>query len=127
MDMTGTHSLLWLGVLVGMLAIVAIAGLRSQRSVKRVSQSTLSRLPEVSCSKCGQQMEEGFVAIGGMSWRPFGSSPRKTTGSGEKLKNTGADQVSQVFTFGIPENRAFRCSTCSLVLVDHNQLYVFRK
>src|SRR3989344_1425401 len=126
MDITSTNSLLWIGVLVGMLVVVAIAGLRSQRNIKRVSQSSLGRLSEVHCSKCGQQMEEGFVAIGGMSWRPFNSPPRKTTGSGEKLKNTGADQVSQVFSLGIPENRAFRCSNCSLVLVDHSQLYVLK-
>ncbi len=127
MDTTVANNLLWIGVLVVMLAVVAIAGLRAQRNVKRVAQSSLGRLPEARCSKCGNQMEEGFVAIGGMSWRPFGSPLRKTTGSGEKLKNTGADQISSVFSLGIPENRAFRCNNCLLVLVDHSQLYVFKK
>lgn len=127
MDTTITNNLLWIGALVGMLAVVAVAGLRAQRKLKRVAQSSLGRLPQVRCSKCGKEMEEGFVAIGGMSWRPFGTLPRKTTGSGEKLKNTGADQVSQLFSLGIPENRAFRCNNCSLVLVDHSELYVFSK
>ena len=127
MDTTIANNLLWIGLLVVMLAIVAIAGLRAQRNVKRVAQSSLGRLSEVRCSKCGNQMEEGFVAIGGMNWRSFGSPLRKTTGSGEKLKNTGADQISSVFSLGIPENRAFRCNNCHLVLVDHSQLYVFKK
>jgi len=72
-------------------------------------------------------MEEGFVAIGGMSWRPFDSSPRKFTGSGEKLKNIFKDQSLFIFNSGVPENRALRCNDCLLVLIDHNQLFVFSK
>lgn len=72
-------------------------------------------------------MEEGFVAIGGMNWRAFASPPRKLTGSGEMLENTGESQVSLIFSQGVPENRAQRCKPCKLVFVDHNQLYVLGK
>jgi hypothetical protein len=128
MDTTITNNLLWIGVLAAILAIVvAFAGLRSRRNITRAAQSSLDRLPEIRCPRCGQQMEEGFVAIGGMSWRAFTSPPRKVTGSGEMLENTGENQVSQIFSQGVPENRAHRCTLCKLVLVDHSQLYVLGK
>ena len=125
MDTTITSNFPWIVVLAGILVIVVvIAGLKSRRNIKRVVQSSLARFPEVRCPNCGQPMEEGFVAIGGMSWRAFASPPRKFTGSGEMLENTSDSQVSLIFSQGVPESRARRCKPCRLVLVDYSQLYV---
>lgn len=115
-----------LGLLVGLIVLVLVIT-AINRGKKKTAQSSLSRLPEVKCIRCGKKMEEGFVAIGGMSWRPFDSSPRKFTGSGEKLKNIPQDQSLLLLSQGVPENRALRCSDCSLVIVDHGQLFVFDK
>lgn len=115
-----------LGALVGILILVLVITKRG-RGQKRIEQSSFPRFPETKCVRCGKKMEEGFVAIGGMSWRSFNSSPRKFTGSGEKLKNISPDQSLLVFSRGVPENRALRCSSCLLVLVDHSQLFAFSK
>jgi hypothetical protein len=128
MDTTITSNFPWIVVLAGILVIVVvIAGLKSRRNIKRVAQSSLARFPEVRCPKCGQPLEEGFVAIGGMNWRTFTSAPRKLTGSGEMLENTGENQVSLILSQGVPENQARRCKPCKLVIVDHSQLYVLGK
>lgn len=115
-----------LGALVGILILLLVITKRGGRQ-KRIAQSSLPRFPETNCVRCGKKMEEGFVAIGGMSWRSFDSSPPKFTSSGEKLKNICSDQSLLVFNRGVPENRALRCASCSLVLVDHSQLFVLRK
>lgn len=115
-----------LGLFVGILALVIFLIMKN-RGHGTISQSSLSSFPETKCVRCGKKMEEGFVAIGGMSWRSFDSSPRKFTGSGEKLKNISQDQAMLIFSLGIPENRALRCSSCAVVLVDHNQLFVLSK
>lgn len=115
-----------LGALVGILILVFVVTKRG-RGQKRIAQSSLPRFPETKCVRCGKKMEEGFVAIGGMGWRSFDSSPPKFTSSGEKLKNICPDQSLLVFNRGVPENRALRCTSCSLVLIDHSQLFVFSK
>jgi hypothetical protein len=127
MDTTITSILALVGVLAGALVLVAVMRQMAQLDVKTMYQSSLSGLPEIRCFKCGKQMEEGFVAIGGMSWRALNSSPRKFTGSGEKLKNICQDQSVLIFSQGVPESRALRCRNCLLILVDHSQLFVFNK
>lgn len=115
-----------LGLLLGVVVLVFFIATRSKRQ-KRIAQSSLQRLPETKCARCGKKMEEGFVAIGGMTWRPFDSSPKKFTGSGEKLNNIPAEQSLSVLSLGVTENRALRCSDCFLVLVDHSESFVFSK
>lgn len=125
--MTISNILPFLGAAVVILAIFFAITRRTGQSVKTISQSSLPVVPAVRCFKCGKQMEEGFVLIGGISWRSVDSSPRKFTGSGEKLKNISPDQSFLLFRQGIPENRAFRCTDCLVVTIDHSQLYMFVK
>lgn len=125
METTTIGFLALLGLLAAVVAVVIVRQ-RTQLDIKKAAQSSLPTF-SARCIKCGKQMEEGFVAIGGMSWRPFNSSPRKFTGSGEKLKNICQDQSVLIFSQGVPESRALRCSNCLLILVDHSQLFVFNK
>lgn len=127
MDTAVAENLVWIGALAVVLAIAAIAARRTRRDLTRVAQSSLPPAPAIRCAQCGQPMEAGFVAVGGISWRAVDSPPRKVTGAGEKLANVAADQSMLAFSLGVPENRAHRCRACRLVLVDHSRLFVFER
>ena len=70
------------------------------------------------CPKCGQVMENGFVAIDrGISYR---ANEKKRPGIFASpngfLKNTFNRSLS------IKENLAWRCENCSYVLIDHSSV-----
>lgn len=109
------------------MGVFAFIRQRQRLSFLRTAQSSLSRLPETRCFKCGAPMEDGFVVITRLTWRAFSSSPGKFTGAGERLKNICQDETVLIFNKGVPENRALRCRHCMLVTIDHSQLFVFEK
>lgn len=118
-----------LALLLGLLATVVAVVLVTQRTHLHVKKIAQSSLPPFSfrCPKCGKNMTEGFVKIGGMGWRSFNSSPGRFSASQEKLKNICADQSILLFSLGAPENRALRCTDCSLLIIDHGELFMFKE
>lgn len=126
MDAAITNIPFVLGALLAIVVVVLVIVTTSNRQ-NRVAQSSLQRIPETKCVRCSKNMDEGFVAIGGMTWRSIHSSPKRFTTSGEKLKNIPDGQALSVFNFGVPENRALRCNSCSLIVIDHSSLFVLSK
>ena len=89
-------------------------GINKGSSYKKYGE--ISANIKYKCPKCGQVMENGFVAVDrGISYR---ASEKKRQGifmkSNRFLKNTFN------MSFSIKENLAWRCENCSYILIDHS-------
>ena len=92
-------------------------GMNKGNSYKKYGE--VSSQLKYKCPKCGQVMENGFVAVDkGIFYR---HSEGKQPGI---FKNPGSRFLKNTFNVSLSgkENLAWRCENCSYILIDHSAM-----
>lgn len=99
-----------------LMAIVVIVVVLS-KSTKPL-RSDASDIPAHNCPNCGRPMQTGFALAGkGVAWR---EASQKYTLWQMTIFGSLPNTVNKGFTRR--ENRAWRCETCQLILMDHSEM-----
>jgi hypothetical protein len=111
---------LWAGVIaiLALALILVLVRVIRRRNLEVPEQGPPGSWPRYRCPGCGAELEPGWVLLGrGAIWSPLSEGP-----PGTFSLVTGA--LPNTLSLSLPPacNRAWHCTGCSLLLVDHSRL-----